>query len=447
MATTITPTIVSLNTKVVLAPQPSQLQQSGAIISVGGTTLATNGYQYCGSLSAVTALLSSTGNFAELTDMATTFFAQGNLVGLYVLELGANAVVVDQVSALSTWIADNPGIFYAYLHPADWDTDAVNVGSATITAGGSGYTTAPMVTFSAPTGTNGVTATGTAVISTGGAVTGITITNPGAYPDQPAPTITIAAPSSGTTATATANLVNTAETLIGNNTNPTSITYFFVTTSSTTFSQYAANKAMWGVAPSPLAPSTEFTAAAWFYNWLVNNPNASNKLAPMQYRTLYGVTPWPASGSSAEINTLLTANVNLVLTGAEGGLSTAAIFPGRVMSGDQGSAWFGMDWLQIQEKRTLAAAIIDGSNSNPPLLYDQDGINTLESIAQNIANNGVTFGCILSGVVSAIPFYTYSQQNPTDYNAGIYNGLSCDATFQNGFDSITFNIEAIQFAA
>ena len=64
MATTITPTIVSLNTKVVLAPQPSQLQQSGAIISVGGTTLATNGYQYCGSLSAVTALLSATGNFA-----------------------------------------------------------------------------------------------------------------------------------------------------------------------------------------------------------------------------------------------------------------------------------------------------------------------------------------------------------------------------------------------
>lgn len=74
-----------------------------------------------------------------------------------------------------------------------------NVISTTITAGGTYTGTAPTVTFSAaPTG--GVTATGVAVLNTGGtAVIGITITNPGkGY--VTAPTITFSA--GGATATA-----------------------------------------------------------------------------------------------------------------------------------------------------------------------------------------------------------------------------------------------------
>lgn len=51
------------------------------------------------------------------------------------------------------------------------------VASATVTAGGTGYTTAPTVVFAAPP-TGGVQATGTAAFATG-AVTTVTITNPG----------------------------------------------------------------------------------------------------------------------------------------------------------------------------------------------------------------------------------------------------------------------------
>lgn len=70
----------------------------------------------------------------------------------------------------------------------------------TVTAGGTGYTTAPTVTFSAaPAG--GVTATGTATVA-GGVVTGITVTNPGSGYIA-APTIAIAGVGSGATATAT----------------------------------------------------------------------------------------------------------------------------------------------------------------------------------------------------------------------------------------------------
>lgn len=71
------------------------------------------------------------------------------------------------------------------------------VASASVSDGGSGYTSAPTVTFSAPT--TGSTATGTATVS-GGAVTGITITNAGAGYQYP-PRITFSG-GGGTGATA-----------------------------------------------------------------------------------------------------------------------------------------------------------------------------------------------------------------------------------------------------
>lgn len=82
------------------------------------------------------------------------------------------------------------------------------VTGTTITNGGSGYTSAPTVTFSAPTtvgGVTGVTATGTATV-VGGAVTGITLTGSGSGYNGPptgvAPTVTITG-GGGSGATAT----------------------------------------------------------------------------------------------------------------------------------------------------------------------------------------------------------------------------------------------------
>jgi len=84
-------------------------------------------------------------------------------------------------------------------------TNLVRVGSVAtiaITAGGSGYSSAPTVTIGAPNQTGGVQATATATI-TGGIVTAITITEPGTGYTSP-PTITF---SSGA-ATATATIIN-----------------------------------------------------------------------------------------------------------------------------------------------------------------------------------------------------------------------------------------------
>ena len=69
------------------------------------------------------------------------------------------------------------------------------IGIVTITSGGSGYTTAPLVTFSAPTGLAGLgtTASGIAVVSAAGTISNIYITNAGAgYTETP--TVTIGSP-------------------------------------------------------------------------------------------------------------------------------------------------------------------------------------------------------------------------------------------------------------
>lgn len=71
-----------------------------------------------------------------------------------------------------TWTKDR-----GFAHATDRGTTFIE--DVIIQNGGSGYTSAPTVTFSAPTGVGPVTATGTAVIS-GGSVVSVTITNPGA---------------------------------------------------------------------------------------------------------------------------------------------------------------------------------------------------------------------------------------------------------------------------
>ena len=526
---TTTAQIINLNTVVTRAPTPSQLQQSGALVSVGGTTLTPGTYQFCSTLPAVESILDTAGNYVELTNMATTFFAQGSSVGVYVLELGveteevasvtvgtgtytyssvptvtfsaptglggirATGIVVlsvdqvasititnpgyypngqaaptatlsaattgtaptltavlgsqnvdTQIASLQTWITANPGVFYAYLTPENWDTLSQEVGSVQVGTGTYTYSATPTVTFTAATGA-GVTATGTVTLL-GTQVLKINITNPGYYPSQNAPTATLSAASTGTAPLLAVTMANAQDVLAANYSSPAGKTYFFVTTEQALLSSYSPNKSVFATIESPTAVSTEFQAAAPFWNWLNNNPGSANPLAPMSYRYVYGLTPWVQNGNTNAINNLLSAYGNIILTGAEGGISNACLFKGTTMDGEQAAWWYGIDWFQIQVQQALAAAIINGSNSNPPLLYDQNGINTLQKVAQNVANNAVTFGCALSAIVTATPFGTYVQENPNDYNAGIYSGFLATVVGQNGFLTINFNLDAVQFA-
>lgn len=434
MATTITPQIVNLNTQVTEAPAVSQLQNSGAIVSAGGTTLAAGTYQYCSTLSAAVGILAAplpitslswssgtvTATVAAMSEQvgqtfrttisgavpagyngtyevtvassttltytlttnpgsettpgyylppyaafvqqsATTFFAQGSSVGVYVLELGVETAVSSAITALQTWLTENPGVFYGLLVAPSWDGSQM-------------------------------------------------------------------------------------ATMVAQYANPTSKLYFFVTTTSSNLSLYAGTKSVIAAVEAPGTPETEVTAAAFLYQWIVQVPSATAQAQPYQFRQLYGVTAWPVTGQSATVNSILTQFGNIVYTGVEGSLTGNFLFFGRTMDGAQGGFWYAVDWFQIQSKIRLAAAILNGSNSNNPLVYNQQGINSLEAVVQGVANSSIAFGLNLTAVPQATPFATYVAQNPSNYQAGIYGGLQVTVTPQVGFLSITFNIDAVQFA-
>ena len=106
---------------------------------------------------------------------------------------GQDKVSLDLVSE-TTRPYDGQVVYFDQLYKS--------VKSITVTNGGSGYTSTPSVTVSAPTGPNGEVATAFATID-GGVVTEISIISTGSQYSGTA-TITISAPDSGTTATATA---------------------------------------------------------------------------------------------------------------------------------------------------------------------------------------------------------------------------------------------------
>jgi hypothetical protein len=142
----------------------------------------------------------------------------------------------------------------------------------------------------------------------------------------------------------------------------------------------------------------------------------------------------------------MSAYGNLILTGAEGGISTATLRNGVTADGNQAMFWYANDWVLINADLRLANAVINGSNSNPPLQYNQFGINQLFAILQNLGTTGVSLGLLLTGEFTAIPFATYTAANPSNYAAGIYGGFSCVDTPQLGFLQIVFYVNATTFA-
>lgn len=57
---------------------------------------------------------------AELTSQLNTWWSQGSQLSVYVLELGPGAPARG-ITALGAYISANPGVFYAFLVPSEWD--------------------------------------------------------------------------------------------------------------------------------------------------------------------------------------------------------------------------------------------------------------------------------------------------------------------------------------
>lgn len=325
----------------------------------------------------------------ELHAMATTFFAQGNNLSVYVLELGAGSPA-DGVNYLTTWLTNNVNTVYSFLVPRTWGSEP------------------------------------------------------------------------------------TYQTLLQSYEAPTKKTYFWTTMTLSNYTSYSAlQKCVFGLIEAPtVVPTAEFSLAAPFYHSLNYDPSATNKVAPFAFAFVYGVTPYPTYGNSALLATLKAASVNIIGTGAEGGISNTIIFWGTTMDGNDFTYWYSVDWVQINCELMIANAIINGSN-NPinPLYYNQQGINVLEGVIAGVMSNGVTFGLVLGTpiqvaldgpaldkeinrgtyagltVVNAVPFITYSNENPGDYKIGKYSGFSVIYVPARGFTQIVLNLVVSQFVS
>lgn len=458
--------IVNINASQQVASAPNTLQQTGALISLGGTNLAVGTYSLLTQLSSLTPLLAASGT-AEIIAMATTFFAQGNTTPVYVLELGANAAP----SALTTFITANPGVFYSYLTPKEWDalTGITAPATPTLTASTTGGTLASgtyyvKITYVSATGetlpSNEATVTvtgptGQIAVTSPSAETGATGYNvyasltSGAEVKQNGNTaIAIGTPydidalATGTASPPTINTTDPFTAMLLAYNGLSAQTYFFVTTTLTTYARYTTSmkNVLWEVT-SPNAPNTEFSAAAAFFKALSYNPSSVNRMTPLAFAFLYGVTAYPLTGNQVTLTTILNNNGNFIRTGAQGGISNTILSDGTTADGNDFSYWYDFDWACIQTTEALAAAVINGAN-NPqaPLYYDQHGINQLLAVAQGVANNMLAFGIAQSVTVTAVPFATYVAQFPSNYAAGIYNGIAMTMTPQGGFKSLTFNV-------
>lgn len=324
---------------------------------------------------------------SELLAMATTFFAQGGTQAIYVLELGPGDAS-DGVTALGTYITNNPGTFYSYLVPRYWDADS------------------DFLAF------------------------------------------------------------------LADYESTTAKTYFFVTTTTETYSSYTAlMKCVFWMIEAPTIPATEFSCAAPFFVSLNYTPSSTNRVTPFGYSYLYGVTAYPTKGNASTITAIQAANGNIVGTGSEGGISNTILLWGTTADGNPFNYWYSVDWAQINVDLDVSNAVINGSN-NPanPLYYNQAGIDRLQGVAASTMARGITYGLVLNQiyqtdydqtvfdqmfddgdfdgqtVVNAIPFVTYVKANPSDYGDGKYAGFTIEYTPIRGFTSITFNLVVSQFA-
>lgn len=412
---------------------PSNLQQTGAIVSQGGTTTAANTLTLITQVSDLTAILAG-------SEAITTAVWSSNVVTVTTASphgIPVADVVQGTISGCSP--SGYNGTFSITSTGASTFTYPLTTNPGTITTPGV-FTLVDVAELSAQINTwfGQGAANAVYVLELGVGTTAQGVTALQTYINAPTkPIYAYLIPAEWDTEA-------TAPTMMKSFASPTSKVYFYVTTTLETYTNWLGIKSVIATAQSPSAPATEFSAASIFWDGLNNNPSASNLMSPMQYSFVYGVTPY-STLTGAQITLLKTAGVNWIGTGAQGQISNTLIQTGGYMDLNVFSYWYAVDWANIQSTIALSADVIDGSNRpTNPLYYSQSGINELQKVAQTVFNNGVSFGLFVAGAtVNAIPFMTYIQQNPANYTAGIYGGLSATFSPQKGFTAITMNLTAV----
>jgi hypothetical protein len=466
--------ITIVNVQVQAAPSPSVLQRSGALVSQGGTTLAVGTYSLLTVPSSLTPLLVGTKAVTGITIVSTTATVTTTAPHGFTV---ADTILITISGGTPSGVN---GTFLCTITGASTFT-YTTAASGSVT-GTIVYTVEDVAELVAMNTTFFAQGTAASVyvleLGAGNAADGQTAlaawitANPGIFYSYLLPHTW------GVSSTFYSSFA-------GNYTSDTAKTYFHVTT---TVAFYNSNATLFSptlkclivsieaptVAAAYVAGApTEFSAAAFFYVTLNLNPNAGIPVTQAAFSFLYGVTQYPTVGNQSLFATLKTANISYVGNGGEGGLASNAIeFYGNTLDGfDFNKFWYSIDNVQINLDLNTTNAVINGSNNTAaPLNYNQNGINTLQSVAGNTMTTEISLGLALGQlvltqltaaqfaanisagkylgqtVVNAVPFQSFVTLNPTDYPLGIYSGLTVYYAPQLGFRQIIYNVLATTFA-
>jgi hypothetical protein len=404
----------------------------------------------------------------DLISAATSYFGQGGQNPVYVLELGAGEPA-SGVTALTAFINASPQFFYSYLVPRNWD----GVSSYLTFLAGFESNTAKTYFFTTSNLQN-YTLYNSAMKCVVGLVeapfTGAWASN----------VLTNAAWSGGQATYTTTSAHGVAPGQVFNIVGCTPAGYngTFVaqpgTTGTTLIANIASNPGAISVEGTLVAnfyasagvPATEYSIATAFYTTLNYQPSSGNKVTPLEYSELFGVTPFPLKGNSAVIAAISAANWSYVGTGSEGGVSFNILFGGNNLDGNPFNFWYAIDWAAINLNLNLSNAVINGSNNTTnPLYYNQDGINRLAGVAAATMATGIAAGLVFGtanqvglpqtaflanleaglydgqAVVNAQPYTSYLTLNPSNFKIGLYGGLTVVMTPNRGFDKIIVNLD------
>lgn len=456
-----TTAIVTVNASVVQAPQPNNLQQIGALVSQGGTTITPGTAELVSTLAQLTSLLASPVAITSLawatgvvtvTTAAPHGWTNGDVIPVVIsgaVPSGYNGTFQGTITGASTLtypLVSNPG---------------VETTPGTVTLGAVSEILAMATTYFAG---NGVPSVYVLELGEGEVDAGA------------ASLTTFISEVQGTTAQVYGYLVPrewdaNADflALAQMHTATDSMLYFWVTTTVAHRAVYSGPgyKCVYAEVEAPSIPATEFSLASAFGTALKATPSSTNKVPPLSYAPSFGTTAYPIRGNQSIFDELASAKVGWIGTGQEGGISSNIIFQGLMSDGNFWNFWYSVDWMQVQTKLALANEVINGSASSVnPLYYNQQGINRLQNRAVRVAQQGVSAGLgngqVISTqlpvndflanynagayngqiVINAEPFLTYSSENPNDYGIGRYAGLSCIWIPQNPFLNVFFNLQA-----
>lgn len=454
------PSIVTVNVSLQVAPTPSTLQATGALISQGSTTLAPQ------SRSLITEPADLTAILVGVKTLTTLTWASGVVTAATAAPHGLTTSDTLMLTISGATPTAYNGTYLCTITGPSAFTYPLVANPGTNTAPGS-YT---------PENVTELSAMVTTFFAQGAAQSVYVLELGIGGPDDGVAALTTWLQNNPSTVYSflvprTWDAVSSFLALIATYESPTAKTYFHVTTTATTYTSYTSlMKDVIATIEAPGIPANEFSAAAGFYVSLLYRPSNTSKVTPFAFSFLFGVTPYPTVGNGPLLTTLKAAAINVVGTGAEGGISDAILLWGMTKDSRDFTYWYSIDYGQIQAAIALANEVINGSN-NPinPLYYDQHGINRLEARLAGVFSNMVTFGLATGSVaqyeldgpalsaaidsgaftnqaaINAVPFVPYSLANPGDFKIGTYAGLSVIYIPARGFIHIIINIVATDF--